>query len=101
MAPKKRGGSSAASNPVTAAASRQATPVLGRRGSPATTQHATPSQFPTPRTPDNSDTEGTSAARPPAALSPIKGRQRKKDQSLKALSDIDAWEHSDNEIIGM
>jgi hypothetical protein len=38
---------------------------------------------------------------PPVVLSPVKHRQCKKDDSLKALSDIDAWNYSDDEIIGM
>ncbi|RXW13602.1 hypothetical protein EST38_g12250, partial [Candolleomyces aberdarensis] len=98
MAPKKGGGRTVSSKTPTPAAGYRVLPFNGPAGSSGRAQNAASHQT-DPCTPDNSDTEGASTAVLPVVLSPVKRRQRKKDDSVKALSDIDAWSYSDDEII--
>jgi hypothetical protein len=65
-----------------------------------TTASRSPAIHSNPRTPGNSDDESLPRQPPPVAFSPIKARQRRKDNDIKSLSDAAARAYTDEEIIG-
>jgi hypothetical protein len=94
MLPKK---STPAAKALDLVSSLPAMPSPRRRGAtgfPSTTLE------PNPHTPENSDEEKSARRVPPVVVfSPVKSHQCKKDNKLKYLPDLEAWDYDNSKII--